>query len=129
MPRLRPLASALKGDDSFDETPYAEQVAQHLGTDHQTFRVQPEAMNLLTDLVWHHDQPFADSSAIPTLLVSKLTREQVTVSLTGDGGDELFAGYERFYAAQLFQRMSQAPKPLWRALSQLAWRAAGRQCL
>ena len=47
----------------------------HLGTDHQTFRVQPEAMNLLTDLVWHHDQPFADSSAIPTLLVSKLTRQ------------------------------------------------------
>ena len=76
-------------------------------------------MNLLTDLVWHHDQPFADSSAIPTLLVSKLTRQQVTVALTGDGGDELFAGYERFYAAQLFQRMSQAPKPLWRALSSL----------
>ncbi len=116
---VKTFSIGFEGHDSFDETPYAEQVAHHLGTDHQTFRVQPEAMNLLTDLVWHHDQPFADSSAIPTLLVSKLTRQQVTVALTGDGGDELFAGYERFYAAQLFQRMSQLPKPLWRALSSL----------
>ena len=116
---VKTFSIGFEGDDSFDETPYAEGVAKQLGTDHQTFRVQPEAMNLLTDLVWHHDQPFADSSAIPTLLVSKLTRQQVTVALTGDGGDELYAGYERFHAAQLFQRMSQLPKPLWRALSSL----------
>ena len=116
---VKTFSIGFEGDDSFDETPYAEQVAKHLGTDHQTFRVQPKAMNLLTDLVWHHDQPFADGSAIPTVLVSKLTREQVTVALTGDGGDELFAGYERFYAAQLFQRMSPLPKPLWRGLSSL----------
>ncbi|MDE2857478.1 MAG: asparagine synthase (glutamine-hydrolyzing) [Chloroflexota bacterium] len=108
-----------EGDDSFDETPYAEQVARVLGTEHHSFRVRPEAMTLLADLVWHHDQPFADSSAIPTYLVSKLTREQVTVALTGDGGDELFAGYERFYAASLFQRMSMLPKPLWTGLSSL----------
>ena len=66
----------------------------------------------MSDLVWQHDQPFADSSAIPTFLVSRLTREQVTVALTGDGGDELFAGYERFYAARLFQKLSVLPRPL-----------------
>lgn len=107
------------GDDSFDETPYAAQVARVLDTKHQSFRVQPEAMNLLAELVWRQDQPFADSSAIPTYLVSKLTRQQVTVALTGDGGDELFAGYERFYAAALFQRLSILPKPVWRGLARL----------
>ena len=116
---VKTFSIGFEGDDSFDETPYAAQVAKALGTDHQTFRVRPEAMNLLADLVWRHDQPFADSSAIPTHLVSKLTREQVTVALTGDGGDELFAGYERFYAASLFQRMSVLPKPLWSGLSGL----------
>ncbi len=116
---VKTFSIGFEGDDSFDETAYATQVAGALGADHQSFRVQPEAMNLLSDLVWHHDQPFADSSAIPTYLVSKLTREQVTVALTGDGGDELFAGYERFYAASLFQRMSVLPKPLWRGLSAL----------
>ena len=116
---VKTFSIGFEGDDSFDETAYAAQVAGALGADHQSFRVRPEAMNLLSDLVWHHDQPFADSSAIPTYLVSKLTRAQVTVALTGDGGDELFAGYERFYAASLFQRMSVLPKPLWRGLSAL----------
>ena len=64
---------------------------------------------MLSDLVWQHDQPFADSSAIPTYLVSKLTREHATVALTGDGGDELFVGYERFYAAALMQRLGFVP--------------------
>lgn len=106
-----------EGDDSFDETPYANQVAQYLETDHTPFTVKPDAMGLLSDLVWHHDQPFADSSAIPTYLVSKLTREHVTVALTGDGGDELFAGYERFYAAKLFQRLEHIPRPLWQGIA------------
>ncbi len=116
---VKTFSIGFEGDDSFDETPYAARVAKALGTDHQSFRVRPEAMNLLSDLVWRHDQPFADSSAIPTYLVSKLTRERVTVALTGDGGDELFAGYERFYAASLFQRLSVLPKPLWPGLSGL----------
>ncbi len=106
-------------DDSFDETPWAENVARRLGTQHQSFRVQPKALDLLPQLVWQHDQPFADSSAIPTFLVSQLTRGQVTVALTGDGGDELFAGYERFYAAQLVQRMSFLPAAVMRGLSRL----------
>ncbi len=108
-----------EGDDSFDETPHAERVARHLETEHTAFRVQPAALSLLPELVWHHDQPFADSSAIPTYLVSKLTREQVTVALTGDGGDELFAGYERFYAAELMRRLGFVPAPILRGAAGL----------
>ena len=112
---VKTFSIGFEGDDSFDETPYAEKVARHLDTEHTAFRVEPEALSLLPELVWHHDQPFADSSAIPTYLVSKLTREQVTVALTGDGGDELFAGYERFYAAALMRRLSAIPAPLMKA--------------
>lgn len=107
------------GDASFDESPYAEEVAQHLGSDHTTMIVEPHAMDLLEKLVWHHDQPFADSSAIPTFLVSELTRQHVTVALTGDGGDELFAGYERFYAATLVAKLGKIPRPLWKAAAAL----------
>jgi len=114
---VKTFSMGFEGDESFDETPYAQQVAQHLKTDHTAFTVKPDAIELLSDLVWHHDQPFADSSAIPTYLVSKLTREHVTVALTGDGGDELFAGYERFYAAQLMQKMSIIPSVAWKGLA------------
>ncbi len=116
---VKTFSIGFEGDDSFDESPFAAEVAKYLGTEHTAFRVQPKAMDLLDDLVWHHDQPFADSSAIPTFLVSQLTRQEVTVALTGDGGDELFAGYERFYAAELMRRMSLAPKVIWRALAKL----------
>ena len=116
---IKTFSIGFAGDASFDESPYAEAVARHLGTQHQSFRVEPMSLDLLPQLVWQHDQPFADSSAIPTFLVSQMTRQQVTVALTGDGGDELFAGYERFYAAQLLQRLSIIPKPIWRGLSRL----------
>ncbi len=116
---VKTFSIGFEGDDSFDETPFAETVARHLGTEHSAFRVKPEALSLLSDLVWHHDQPFADSSAIPTYLVSKLTREQVTVALTGDGGDELFVGYERFYAAELMRRLAVVPSPILRAAAGL----------
>ncbi len=116
---VKTFSIGFEGDDSFDETPYAEQVARHLGTEHTAFRVKADALELLPELVWHHDQPFADSSAIPTCLVSKLTREQVTVALTGDGGDELFAGYERFYAAALMRKLAIAPAPMLRGAASL----------
>ncbi len=116
---VKTFSIGFQGDDSFDETPQAEKVARHLDTEHTAFRVKPEAMSLLSELVWHHDQPFADSSAIPTYLVSKLTREQVTVALTGDGGDELFAGYERFYAAELMQKLRFMPAPILRGAAGL----------
>lgn len=111
--QVRTFSIGFDGDASFDETPYAEQVAAHLGTQHTAFRVTPDALSLLPRLVWQHDQPFADSSAIPTYLVSQLTRQHVTVALTGDGGDELFAGYDRFYAAALVDQMRLIPAPLW----------------
>ncbi len=111
---VKTFSIGFAGDDSFDETVYARQVAAHLGTEHIAFTVESQTLDLLPRLVWHHDQPFGDSSAIPTYLVSKLAREHVTVALTGDGGDELFAGYDRFKAAALVERMQAVPKPLLR---------------
>lgn len=115
--RVRTFSIGFEGDASFDETAHAEQVARHLGTEHSAFHVAPAALDLLPRLVWHHDQPFADNSAIPTYLVSKLTREHVTVALTGDGGDELFAGYERFYALALARRLRAVPTGIWKAIA------------
>lgn len=89
----------------FDETQYAAEVAAHLGTRHQRFEVQPDAVGIIDQLVWHYDEPFGDSSAVPTYYLSQLTREHVTVALSGDGGDELFAGYDRYRALWLSQRL------------------------
>lgn len=85
----------------YDESPYAERVAKHLGTEHQTLHVDPDAVKILPRLAYHYDEPFGDSSAVPTWYVSQLTREHVTVALSGDGGDELFAGYSRYRAVAL----------------------------
>lgn len=93
----------------YDETRYARQVAEHLGTDHHEFQVTPDGVGVLPKLVWHYDEPFADSSAIPTWYVSQLTRQHVTVALTGDGGDELFAGYPRYRAVALGQQLDRLP--------------------
>lgn len=88
-------------DPSFDERAPARRVAEHFGTRHTEFAVQLDAVALLDRLVWHHDGPFHDSSAIPTYVVSRLAREHVTVVLNGDGGDEVFGGYDRFRAARI----------------------------
>jgi asparagine synthase (glutamine-hydrolysing) len=85
----------------FDETPFARQIAEQHGTCHQEFFVQPSIQDLLPKLVWHYDEPFADSSAIPTWYLCEMTRKEVTVALSGDGGDELFAGYDRYRAARM----------------------------
>lgn len=89
----------------FDETQYAAQVAKHLGTEHERFEVMPSGVDVIDKLVWHYDEPFGDSSAVPTWYLSELTRQQVTVALSGDGGDELFAGYERYRALWLSNRL------------------------
>ena len=96
---VRTFSIGFEGDPAFDETDLARATAERFQTRHTEFRVRPSAIDLLDTLVYHHDGPFADSSAIPTYLVSKLTREHVTVVLSGDGGDEAFAGYLRFGAA------------------------------
>ncbi len=119
---IKTFSIGFEGDASFDETRYARRVAEHLDTEHTAFTVKAQALDLLPTLVWYHDQPFADSSAIPTYLVSKLTREHVTVALTGDGGDELFAGYERFYAMQLIQKLGVMPRQMWDVLARLLGR-------
>lgn len=83
-------------EDSFDELKYAQAAAKAFGTEHHEFIVTPDVVDVAEELVWHFDEPFADSSALPTYVVSKLAREHVTVVLTGDGGDELFGGYSRY---------------------------------
>ncbi len=85
----------------FDETPFARIVSTHLKTDHHEFRVTPDVVALLPDLVEHYDEPFADSSAILTWCLAQQTGQEVNVALTGDGGDVLFAGYGRYKAAAM----------------------------
>ena len=89
----------------FDETEHARVAAKTLGTEHREFRVAPDAVAALPRLAWHFDEPFGDSSAIPTLALSEHTRGHVTVALSGDGGDELFCGYERYRAVALAARL------------------------
>jgi asparagine synthase (glutamine-hydrolysing) len=97
-------------DKDFDELKYAAMVARQYGTEHTEFVVRPEAVNILPVLIYHYDEPYADSSAIPTYYVSQLTREHVTVALNGDGGDESFAGYERYWADALAARYEHIPR-------------------
>ncbi len=98
---LKTFSIGFEGDAAFDETAPARRTAERFDTEHTEFLVKPSAIDLLDTLIWHHDGAFGDSSAIPTYMVAKLTREHVTVALTGDGGDEVFAGYLRFRAAAM----------------------------
>jgi asparagine synthase (glutamine-hydrolysing) len=105
----------------YDETRYARLAAERFGTEHEEFRVEPNAVEVLDKLVWHYDEPFADSSAIPTWYVSELTRQHVTVALSGDGGDELFAGYPRYRAVRLARRVDRLPAARRRVLAGGYW--------
>jgi asparagine synthase (glutamine-hydrolysing) len=88
----------------YNEAEYAKAVAKHLGTDHHQEIVKPDPALILQELATSLDQPFADSSYIPTYLLAKYARQEVTVALGGDGGDEVFGGYDRYVAAPLMQR-------------------------
>lgn len=94
---------------SFDEREPARRTAQFLGTDHHELLIEPQALEILPKLIWHYDEPFADSSAIPTMYLSEMTRQHVTVALSGDGGDELFAGYDRYHAVAVGERFDRLP--------------------
>ena len=107
----RPLVTTSVGfaERTHSELEHARLVAQAVGSQHHEVLVRPNAVEDLPRLVWHLDQPFADSSALPTYYVSKAAREQVTVALSGDGGDEIFAGYERRYGVH---RLESRVRPL-----------------
>lgn len=110
-------------ESSFDELRYARLVAEHFGTEHHEFVVEPQAADLLGDLVWYLDEPFADASVLPTFLLSRLAREHVKVVLTGDGGDELFAGYESYLAEQYVDLYSRTPRAMRRSVELILSRA------
>ena len=105
----------------FDERKFAQQAAEHLGTDHHVQVVDPDAVSILPRLVWHYDEPFADSSAVPTMILSEFTRQHVTVSLSGDGGDELFCGYDRYRAVRLARQIDRWPAPVRSLLASPLW--------
>jgi asparagine synthase (glutamine-hydrolysing) len=88
------------GESKYNEIDYARRVASLYRTDHHEFQVTPEAVKAIEKLAWHYDEPFADSSAVPTYYVSQMARQRVTVALSGDGGDENFAGYRRYWFDQ-----------------------------
>jgi asparagine synthase (glutamine-hydrolysing) len=136
----RPVKTFTIGFDEagFDESPYARAVAEHLSTDHHEMRVTAQmAQDVIPTLPWIYDEPFADSSQIPTHLVCRAARQHVTVTLSGDAGDELFGGYNRyFWGPRIWNRLSVLPAPARKLLgSALAavpvssWNALGAPLL
>lgn len=106
------------GEGGFDEAPHAAAVARHLGTDHTELYLSPAAArDVVPELPQIWDEPFADESQIPTLLVSRLARRHVTVALSGDGGDECFAGYARHFMAARLKQQQGLPSPLRQTLA------------
>jgi asparagine synthase (glutamine-hydrolysing) len=105
-------------EDSYNELKYARIAAEHFGTEHHEFIVTPDICQIVDELAWHFDEPFADPSALPTYMVSKLAREHVTVVLSGDGGDELFAGYTRYMVERQRDRFARIPRVVRQNLMQ-----------
>lgn len=115
-------------EDTYNEAQYAKSVAEHLGCDHTELYVTPEeALAVIPNLPILYDEPFSDASQIPTFLVSQLARKHVTVSLSGDGGDELFAGYNRyFWGRSIWQKIGWMPATL-RQMAARAWTSVSPQ--
>jgi len=103
-------------EQDFSELHHARRVAEHVGADHHEFIVRPDAIEVLPTLVEHYGEPYADSSAVPTYYVAKETRKHVTVALNGDGGDESFAGYERYMAMNFTEKYRRVPSFLRESL-------------
>ena len=101
-------------DEALNELPRARLVAERFATDHHELMVEPDAVELLPKLVRHYGEPFGDHSALPCFYLAELAREHVTVALNGDGGDESFAGYQRYASNRLAARLERLPAPLRR---------------
>jgi asparagine synthase (glutamine-hydrolysing) len=106
-------------EPAYDERPFARLVAHRYGTDHHEDVVRPDAVAVLPELVWHYNEPYADSSAIATYYLARFARRHVTVALTGDGGDESFAGYYRYRLHALASRFDAVPAPLRRSVGRV----------
>lgn len=119
----RPVKTFSIGFDEpqYDELEHARAVARLFGTDHHEFVVRPDALGILDDLIEHFDEPFADSSAIPTWYVSEMARQHVTVVLSGDGGDELFGGYDRYLPHPRVLQFDRLPVPGRHRLAGAIW--------
>jgi asparagine synthase (glutamine-hydrolysing) len=114
-------------DPRYDERPYAAAVARELGTDHHDQIVDADdLLAVLPRLVRHYGEPYDDSSMVPTYYLARMARAHVTVALTGDGGDELLAGYERHAAARYASHFDRLPRPARRALVEAAMRLVRR---
>lgn len=107
-------------DKAYDELQYARTIARHFKTDHHEYVVKPDAIEILPKLIWHYNEPFADSSSIPSYYVAKETRREVTVALNGDGGDENFAGYPRYKALRIAEYYDRMPLKIRKFLQKTA---------
>ncbi|MFB6107489.1 MAG: asparagine synthase (glutamine-hydrolyzing) [Haloplanus sp.] len=103
------------GEESYDELNFAREVADVYGTDHHEYTVEPDSMEVFPALVDHYEMPFGDPSALPTYYVSQIAADDITVALTGDAGDENFAGYDRYTRYKLLTTLKRVPRPLRRA--------------
>jgi len=99
-------------DPALDERPHARFVAERFGTHHHEFVVTPQTLDMLDAIAWHADEPFADQAALPTWFLAQMTRQHVTVALSGDGGDEIFAGYDVYRSHGLSERVRAIPSPI-----------------
>jgi len=108
-------------DKNLNEAPFARQIAEHLGTDHTEYYCTPqEALDIIPQLPYYYDEPFADSSAIPTILVSRMARRKVTVALSADAGDEIFAGYNRYdYLLKHGKKLQAMPRVMRKAVAEV----------